>query len=32
MTESGKRFVVNWTTRDVGQFKRFAEQVARLAP
>ena len=26
------RFIVNWTTRDVGQFKRFAQEVTRLAP
>jgi len=32
MSGTSKRFIVNWTTRDVGQFKLFAEQVARLAP
>ena len=32
MSVKGKRFIVNWTTRDVGQFKSFAERVVRLTP
>ncbi|HUU42201.1 MAG TPA: hypothetical protein VMX57_00390, partial [Planctomycetota bacterium] len=32
MSKRNLRFIVNWTTRDVGEFKRFARQVARLKP